>query len=156
MFTLGVALLDLPLTISSESNMNAPNYRLWIILALLRVFVVPPLIVIFLYQIGGDVSFRVISFLVVLSIPISIVVRSQLDTHLQHRQARQLGAKPITCVVGKLPGNIDIMFGMVKAFKEGYVMEGFSDLFEKHHSNILNTRILWNDQVRSSLSSDAI
>lgn len=50
-------------------------------------------------------------------------------------------------VVGKWPGNIDILLRMMKAFKTAYILDVYLDLFEEYQCTTLNTRILWVDQV---------
>ena len=69
---------------------------------------------------------------------------------IQDREARCLGAKPIPRIVGKWPGNIDILLKMLRAFKTSYVLDVYLNLFEEYKCTTLNTRILWSDNVRSS------
>lgn len=71
----------------------------------------------------------------------------------QGRAAKQLNANPIPRVVGKWPGNLDVVLRMVKLFETGYVFQGFSELFAEYQCTTLNTRIFWTDQVGSSHSS---
>ncbi|KAJ7661715.1 cytochrome P450 monooxygenase CYP63 [Mycena rosella] len=61
--------------------------------------------------------------------------------------AQQLGAQPIRRVVGKWPGNIDVLLRMMKAFKTSYVLDVYLQLFEEYQCTTLNTRILWLDTI---------
>lgn len=70
----------------------------------------------------------------------------------QAREMRQLDARPIPCVVGKWPGNIDVLFRMIVAFKTSYILDVYLQLFEEYQSTVLNTRFLWVDNVTSLLS----
>lgn len=132
--------------------MEATNYRRRITLALVRVFFIPPLSAFAVaYYYGINTLF--VAVLMVLSVPLSIVGRSNYSTFVNRRRAKQLGAREIPCIVGRLPGNLDIMFGMVKSFQQGYVLQGLAELFEKQNSTIINTRVLWDDQACSSFTS---
>ncbi|KAJ7320810.1 cytochrome P450 monooxygenase CYP63 [Mycena albidolilacea] len=75
------------------------------------------------------------------------VVKRTLENLRHARTAQQLGAQPIRRVVGKWPGNIDILLRMVKAFKTSYVLDVYLQLFEEYQCTTLNTRILWVDHV---------
>ncbi|KAL0948004.1 hypothetical protein HGRIS_010626 [Hohenbuehelia grisea] len=66
---------------------------------------------------------------------------------LQSREACQLDARPIPRVVGKWPGNIDVLLRMLKAFRTSYVLDVYLQLFEEYHCTTLNTRILWCDNI---------
>ncbi|KAG6837575.1 hypothetical protein H0H93_006989 [Arthromyces matolae] len=65
------------------------------------------------------------------------------ELHGPHR----LGAKPIPRVVGKWPGNVDVLLKMLKAFKTAYVVDVYLQLFEEYQSTTLNLYILWADQI---------
>lgn len=65
----------------------------------------------------------------------------------QEREARSLGARTIPCVVGKWPGNVDVLLKMLKAFKTSYVLDVYRELFEEYQCTTLNLRILWRDSV---------
>jgi hypothetical protein len=90
----------------------------------------------------------------IISIPVYLaflilwaVVKGVLSNLAHARTARQFGAQPIRQVVGKWPGNIDVLFRMVKAFKTSYVLDVYLQLFEEYQCTTLNTRILWVDNV---------
>lgn len=65
----------------------------------------------------------------------------------QRRLAEQLGARPVPCVVGKWPGNIDILLKMMGSFKTSYVLDVYLQLFEEYQCTTLNLRILWGDNI---------
>jgi hypothetical protein len=75
------------------------------------------------------------------------VVKRTLVNLRHARTAQQLGAQPIRRVVGKWPGNIDILLRMVKAFKTSYVLDVYLQLFDEYQCTTLNTRILWVNHV---------
>lgn len=90
----------------------------------------------------------------ILSIPVYLaflvlwgVVKGVLGNLAHKRAAQQLGAQPIRQVVGKWPGNIDVLLRMMKAFKTSYVLDVYLQLFEEYQCTTLNTRILWVDHI---------
>lgn len=50
-------------------------------------------------------------------------------------------------MVGKLPGNIDVMLRLVRARRDRYLLDGFFDLFYEYQTTTLNLRFLWQDKV---------
>ncbi|KAJ7243899.1 cytochrome P450 monooxygenase CYP63 [Mycena haematopus] len=90
----------------------------------------------------------ILSLPVYLAFLISWAVVKGNIVNLRHtRTAQQLGAQPIRQVVGKWPGNIDVLLRMIKAFKTSYVLDVYLQLFEEYQCTTLNTRILWVDQI---------
>ncbi|KAJ6629919.1 cytochrome P450 monooxygenase CYP63 [Mycena sp. CBHHK59/15] len=75
------------------------------------------------------------------------VVDGVLRNAAHARMARQFGAQRIPRVVGKWPGNIDVLLKMMKAFKTSYVLDVYLQLFEEYQCTTLNTRILWIDNI---------
>ncbi|KAI0791316.1 cytochrome P450 monooxygenase CYP63 [Abortiporus biennis] len=63
------------------------------------------------------------------------------------QEACSLGGEPIIQVVGKWPGNIDIMLKLKKNYQEGYLYGYQASLFEEYRTNTLNLRILWTDMI---------
>ncbi|KAK7018487.1 cytochrome P450 monooxygenase CYP63 [Favolaschia claudopus] len=128
--------------------MNPASYRLRVLRDLWRAILLPSLS-----------FFTVIRFLglhlgLALAIPayvallISWTVSKRVLANVKHaRTAQQLGAQPIRQVVGKWPGNIDILLRMIKAFKTSYVLDVYLQLFEEYQCTTLNTRILWVDNI---------
>ena len=128
-----------------------PDYRKRILISLAKAFVVPPLITILVLRLllyRRSVSFLSVYFpLVLLSIPIAIGLRSQYTLWCQDREAARMGAKVITRVRGRWPGNLDVVLNLLKSFESGYVLQGFADLFAEYGCTTLNTRFFWDDQV---------
>ncbi|KAJ7159959.1 cytochrome P450 monooxygenase CYP63 [Mycena crocata] len=90
----------------------------------------------------------------VLSIPAYIaclfvwaVVKGVLANLAHAKAAQQFGAQPVRQVMGKWPGNIDVLLRMMKAFKTSYVLDVYLQLFEEYQCTTLNTRILWLDNI---------
>ena len=127
-----------------------PNYRTRILAQIFRAIILPPLFTYFL-PLPSLWSY----LLCFLSIPLFITVRTTWATHIQNVEARHLGARPITRVKGRYPGNIDIMLLLTKTAKEDYIFEFYRQMFEKYGELTLNLRILWNDQVRTMAQSAA-
>ncbi|KAF8573587.1 cytochrome P450 [Ramaria rubella] len=69
------------------------------------------------------------------------------ESYQQSSAAFSLNATPIPRVVGKWPGNLDIMLRMVQNLKKGYPMQVFADLFEQYNCQTLNLRVLWDDVI---------
>lgn len=126
--------------------MDPPNYRRRFLFSFLRAFVVPPIIA-YAACYCAHVDGVLVAVLMTLSPPCSIILRSSIHDYFGRRAASSLGARSIPWAVGKYPGNIDIMFKMVKCLDSGYPMQAFADLLEEHQTTIINTRILWEDQV---------
>jgi len=82
-----------------------------------------------------------------LTIALAAFVRVQYSDLIQAREARQLGARQIPRVVGKWPGNIDVMLKLRKALASQYIYEPYLQLFEQYQCTTLNTRFLWVDNV---------
>jgi hypothetical protein len=130
-------------------NLNPANYRARLLLDLFHIFVLPNVVLsvvfsIFRYRAG------------LFSIPLHLVfnlawvtVRGTFSEMWHDRQAKSLGAKPIPRVVGKLPGNIDLLFTMMRAFTTSYVLDVYLQLFEEYQCTTLNLRILWHNNVRA-------
>ncbi|EIW77750.1 cytochrome P450 monooxygenase CYP63 [Coniophora puteana RWD-64-598 SS2] len=129
--------------------MSAGNFRLRICRDLFRTLVVPPLVLAAGCR-WGDIRLGYWSLpAYLLSIVVAFFARVQYSELLQAREARQLGARPIPRVVGKWPGNIDVMLRLSKAFKDSYIYDPYLELFEEYQSTTLNTRILWTDSIIS-------
>jgi hypothetical protein len=126
-----------------------PDYRKRILISLAKAFIVPPLLTILALRLlsRSALSLSVYLPLVLLSIPIAIGLRSQYTIWCQDREAARMGAKSITRVRGRWPGNFDVVLRLLKSFESGYVLQGFADLFEEYGCTTLNTRFFWDDQV---------
>ncbi|KAF5370503.1 hypothetical protein D9615_010334 [Tricholomella constricta] len=75
--------------------------------------------------------------------------KGAITKYIQDRDAERRGAKAIPRIVGKWPGNIDVLIKMLKAFKTSYVLDVYLKLFEEYQCTTLNTRILWSDNIIS-------
>jgi len=125
-----------------------PDYRKRILISFAKALLVPPLLTsLVLHLVCRSSSFWCYSSLALLSIPISVVLRSHYTLWAQDREAARMGAKPITRVRGRWPGNLDVVLRMLKSFEDGYVLQGFADLFAEYGCTTLNTRFFWDDQV---------
>jgi len=127
--------------------MDPSNFRLRLALDLWRTIAVPSLAFVAVIRFSkwnpGWLSLPVyISFMI-----LSTIARRQWTLLSQHREARQLGAAPIPRVVGKWPGNIDILLQMMRDFKNSYTLDVYLRLFEEYRSTTLNLRILWTDTI---------
>jgi len=134
--------------------MYAGRYQLRRLLDICRVIAVPFLVLsVTLNALGYSSARRAIpwhaSFIILWTI-----VRGLYLKFAQLSEARQLGATHIPCVVGKWPGNLDILFKMLRAFETSYVLDVYLNLFEEYQCTTLNLRILWVDHVCIFLISD--
>lgn len=77
------------------------------------------------------------------------IIRGAYTEYKQQREARLLGTRPIPQVVGRWPGNLDILLQMMIAFKTSYILDVYLQLFEQYQSTTLNLRILWRDNIIS-------
>jgi hypothetical protein len=123
------------------------NYRFRILKDIFQALVAPPVLVSLCYR-TFDLQFGWWSIPAYLfAIPLAAIIRVQYSDFVQAREARRLGARPIPRVVGKWPGNIDVMLKVKKGLASQYIYEPFLDLFEEYQCTTLNTRFLWVDNV---------
>lgn len=126
---------------------NPAQYRLRLLSDVLRGIVLPSVVLSSISRLL-HVRFGLLAIPAhVFFIAIWIIARSLYTQRRHFLEAHQLGARPIPCVKGKWPGNIDVLLRMLKAFKKSYVLDVYRDLFEEYKCTTLNTRILWVDQV---------
>ncbi|KAF8063490.1 cytochrome P450 monooxygenase CYP63 [Lyophyllum atratum] len=129
--------------------MNPARYRVRLCLDLCRTIVLPVLV---LSVVLRFFQTRLGSFAVPVHLGFVIAwasAKGAISKRLQDREAARLGAKSIPRIVGKWPGNIDILVKMLKAFKTSYVLDVYLKLFEEYECTTLNTRILWSDHIIS-------
>jgi hypothetical protein len=123
------------------------NFRLRILKDIFQALVVPPVLVSLCHR-TLNLRFGWWSIpAYLLAIVLAAFIRVLYSDSVQAREARQLGARPIPRVVGKWPGNIDVMLKLKKAFASQYIYEPYLELFEEYQCTTLNTRILWVDNV---------
>ncbi|KAG6811218.1 hypothetical protein H0H92_008479 [Tricholoma furcatifolium] len=128
--------------------MDPKYFRTRLFFDLCNTIAVPVIVLSLLLNFSGH---RLPGLFVVPSQLASIIVwafakRTLLDLR-QRREAKQLGAKPIPRVVGKWPGNIDVLLKMLKAFKTAYVVDVYQQLFDEYQCTTLNLYIFWADQI---------
>lgn len=85
----------------------------------------------------------------ILSVLICAGARILLSEAVNYREAKRLRAQPIPRVAGKWPGNVDVLFKMLRSVKTSYLVNSYLELFEEYQATTLNLRILWVDQVRT-------
>jgi hypothetical protein len=127
--------------------MNPSNYRVRLLFDVFHVFVVPPVVLclllsFFQYRLGLLCVPAHLGFIILWA-----TTKGALSQWKQDSEARSRGARPIPRVVGKWPGNIDVLLRMMCAFKTSYVLDVYMQLFEEYQCTTLNTRILWRDNV---------
>lgn len=131
--------------------MNPHQYRTRFLLDLSKIFILPSILLSICLRLATiDLGPSRIPSYILFSIFI-FAARVKLDTLKKRRDAYQFNARPIPRVVGKWPGNVDIMLKMLKAFKAAYIQEVYLSLFEEYQCTTLNLRVLWSDQVRHLL-----
>lgn len=130
--------------------MNPAWYRVRLCLDISRTICLP----VFVLSLALNIAQKHLGILTipchVLFIVLWASLKGALRKRIQDQEARRLGAKPIPRIIGKWPGNIDILLKMLRAFKTSYVLDVYLNLFEEYQCTTLNTRILWSDNVRSS------
>lgn len=136
--------------------MDPACYRARFLLDIFRTIVVP-IVSLFLVLSLTHVRLGLLAFPAhLLGIISWAALRVTCSNLAQDREAKQLGCKQIPRVVGKWPGNIDILLRMMQAFKTSYVLDVYLQLFEEYQCTTLNTRIFWVDNVRDRyLGTDA-
>ncbi|RDB21763.1 hypothetical protein Hypma_011093 [Hypsizygus marmoreus] len=129
--------------------MNPARYRTRLCLDLCRTIVLPVLVL----SLGLGLTHKRLGLT---AVPVHLVfvvcwasLKGAISKHLQDREAERLGARPIPRIVGKWPGNIDVLIKMLRAFKTSYVLDVYLKLFEEYQCTTLNTRILWSDNIIS-------
>jgi hypothetical protein len=90
--------------------------------------------------------------LVILSIPVTNVIRVNYNDFFRRREARRLGAEMIPRVKTKWPGNIDLVIRMIRKPRTEYILEPILALMKEYKSNTINMGIFWGDQVCSKLA----
>jgi hypothetical protein len=83
----------------------------------------------------------------ILFISLLFYLETLYANYVASREARRLGARPVPRIVGKWPGNIDILLRFVTELKSGYMQDVLLELFHEYQSTTLNLWILWTDKV---------
>jgi len=127
--------------------MNPARYRIRLFLDFCRFAVLPSLVfhAVLKYS-GSRLGFltQPLHFGFIIS---WFLFKGTLLKAFQDREARKLGARPIPQIVGRWPGNIDVLLKILRAFRTSYIHDVYLNLFEEYQCTTLNTRILWRDAV---------
>ena len=128
------------------------DHRVRLLLDLCRAVIIPSAALSLLLLRRGQHTQPVLTlFLHVIVIVVWAVTRHWIKRYIQSRECKRLGATPIPRVVGRWPGNIDVLLKMMRAFRTSYILDVYLNLFEEYQCTTLNLNILWVDHV--SLSS---
>ncbi|KAI0935578.1 hypothetical protein AcV5_003967 [Taiwanofungus camphoratus] len=124
-------------------------YRTRFFLGLARSLLPPfALTYLFLAIVVHHTSFDAVSVLAYLVSPcVWVTITSRYQNWSNDRRANALGATPIPRVVGKWPGNVDVMLRFAKDLRQGYTLQAMGELLDEYNCDTLNTRILWKDTV---------
>ncbi|KAG6337191.1 hypothetical protein ID866_1905 [Astraeus odoratus] len=128
---------------------NSTNFRIRVVKDIVHLLLVPPLALSLCARIAHVHLGWWSPLAYLLSIILAGVMRVQYNDLAQRREAKQLGARLIPRVVGKWPGNIDVMLKLRKGLSTGYIYQSYLELFEEYQCTTINTRFLWMDNVIS-------
>ncbi|KAJ3574394.1 hypothetical protein NP233_g1797 [Leucocoprinus birnbaumii] len=146
---------DLPPSLSSPRlfislimlSTHPANFRARLFFDLFSAFVVPSVVLRLLLRLL-DVQFGRLSLAAYGIFILAWAISKGAYTSFKHQRiAEQFGAKTIPCVVGRWPGNIDILLRMMRSFKTSYILDTYLQLFEEYQCTTLNLRILWADNI---------
>ncbi|TFK22513.1 cytochrome P450 monooxygenase CYP63 [Coprinopsis marcescibilis] len=130
--------------------MHPGNYRARVLSDLCQSFLLPVVSArILLIYFDLPLSRLQTNFLSLAAIVAWAILRSAGIDYLQRTQARALQARAIPQVLGRWPGNIDVLFRMMKDFRTSYILDVYLQLFEEYKCTTLNLRILWRDTIIS-------
>ncbi|GBE85606.1 Cytochrome P450 52E2 [Sparassis crispa] len=125
------------------------NYRLRLFRDLVRIAAVPSVSLYIIANVA-DIHFGLLAFPAYLAFAAVWAYAVALYTDLaQDREAGRLGARQIPRVVGKWPGNIDVLLQLLEASPKSYISMFQLALFEKYQSTTINLRLLWQDWIIS-------
>jgi hypothetical protein len=132
------------------------SYHARLLLHLARAVILPSLV--FSSSLGfiGYPPILLAALLHLVFIVFCAYVRAFYLNIVNRSEANNLGATPIPCVVGKWPGNLDILLRMMRAFDSSYVLDVYLDLFEEYQCTTLNLRVLWADHVSNPFSIESL
>lgn len=132
--------------LQSLFNMHPSNFRLRLLLDLLKILVLPSVV---FHLISTRLLEKPLGALSYIAFVICWSIGKTFLRGVLHRAERKrLGAREIPCIQGAWPGNIDVLLKMLRAFKTSYIGDVYLQLFEEYQCTTLNTRILWTDHVR--------
>lgn len=121
---------------------------------------VPPTIIFSFYKLALQLnptlvipftsSLRGIVGIVIVSVLARSFVASILATIKRRRDLKQFNAQPIPVILGRLPGNIDLMRHLIKSFPKEYLGDTLFKIKEKN-GDLFSWYILGNEYVRNLL-----
>ncbi|KAF5345213.1 hypothetical protein D9756_011554 [Leucocoprinus leucothites] len=123
------------------------NFRARLFMDLFSALIIPPVVLSLVLRLCAIRPGRLTPLLYLIFILGWAISKGAYASSKQRRLAEQLGARPVPCVVGKWPGNIDILLKMMGSFKTSYVLDVYLQLFEEYQCTTLNLRILWGDNI---------
>lgn len=127
--------------------MHPKHYRIRMLIDIFRGFLLPGVVVsIAVSYIQTELAYHAAPYHA-LAILIWAGGRIFYSEMTQRREANRLGAVAIPRVAGNWPGNVDVLFRMMRSFKTSYLLNTYLDLFEEYQATTLNLRILWEDQA---------
>ncbi|KAF9259726.1 cytochrome P450 monooxygenase CYP63 [Marasmius fiardii PR-910] len=128
--------------------MNPGSYRTRIALDFLQLLILPSLsLSTFLRLSSIHLNWLLAPPAHLLFILTFVWCKGQISRLIHARARYQLGAREVPCVVGRWPGNLDVLLKMIKSFGRSYIMDVYLELFEEYQCTTLNTRILWSDTI---------
>ncbi|KZS95287.1 cytochrome P450 monooxygenase CYP63 [Sistotremastrum niveocremeum HHB9708] len=138
------------MSLSMDEGVDYTAYRRFFLFkTVIPAFVFPTVTVAFLARLlfHNTLSWPATILLQIASVPLWNTIRSTYSDFRHTQEAKRLGAVEPPKVVGKWPGNIDIMLAMFKSAKTKYFHDYIDTLFEEHSSHTVNTRLLWGNQI---------
>lgn len=124
------------------------RYRLRLLGDLVRIIAVPSIVLKSLFLLTNvHPGLLTLPAYIVFCI-VASYLRNAYSYRTQELEALRMGGRLAPRVVGKWPGNLDVMIKMIKASKTAYLAEFYQELFHEYRSTTLNLRLLWSDTVR--------
>jgi hypothetical protein len=139
---------------SSDSESYAAFRTRLLLETLLPTFLAPPLLAAILLRFTSHWPLIFLEnfprlLLYFSSIPLCFILRVQVIEWKQYREAERLGARMIPRIRGKWPGNLDILWRIMRSTETHYHMDWAKEMMEEVGSTTINTRMLWGNQVRA-------
>jgi len=128
--------------------MNPSWYRARLLLDVTRLFLLPSTVLTILLRLAGICLGRLTTLYYLLFIWAWTVMKAVYSNITQSKEAERFGAQSIPRIVGRWPGNVDILLRIVRAYKTDYLLVVYLELFQEYKSTTLNMRIFWMDHVR--------
>jgi hypothetical protein len=132
--------------------MNPRRYRTRLLLDATRLLVLPATVLAALRCLSGSRHNGLTPLYYLSFVVLWAFARGLYSDYVQSEGARRLGAQRIPRVVGRWPGNIDILLRIMRSYKTDYLLDFYKELFSEYRATTLNTRILWMDHVRIYLA----